>query len=202
MIGWFMFLNCGIPLQSYREQHVNIHHRFLGTSRDWTSPWSYQKTVFPTKPINKAYYIITFMILSMMECGIIYARKPLSKSTFRFLVSMLIVGIAMTALALHDFFNFAFFYGAPWLLTYIYLAIASWKQHVNCDYTSVYTIAMNDFNIDSGVLGFNIGYHTAHHWYPTLHWSLLQEFHHTFLAPYIPLKYYTPSWFSWRKKKP
>jgi len=91
----------------------------------------------------------------------------------------------------------------PWIVTYWHLAKANWLQHVNCDYDSLYTTAMNDFNIDSRKLGFNIGYHTAHHWFPGLHWSLLEEFHNTYLASHIPENYYTPIWFSsWFKKKP
>jgi fatty acid desaturase len=200
IIGWFMFLNCGIPLQSYREQHVRVHHYYLATPKDWTSPWSYQGTVFPTKQTNRIYYYSTFMLLSILQCSVIYLRKPLSKSTFHFVISMIIVSMVMLILALHDFFNFLVFYAVPWLVTYVHLAIASWKQHVDCEYDSVYTTAMNDLNIDSRALGFNIGYHTAHHWYPNLHWSLLEKFHNTYLAKHIPKKYYVPIWFSsWRK---
>ncbi len=200
-IGWLMFLNCGIPLQSYREQHVHVHHQHLGTAGDWTSPWTYQGTIFPTKPVNKIYYLMTFMVASMLECAFIYIKKPLSKSTRYFTISMIIVGIIMIALAMHDFFNFTLYYAIPWIITYIYLALASWKQHVGCEYTSVYTTAINDFNIDSRELGFNIGYHTAHHWYPHLHWSLLEKFHDTYLAPHVPSNYYTPIWFPlWSKK--
>ncbi len=195
-IGWLMFLNCGIPLQSYREQHVKVHHNNIGTPDDWTSPWSYQGTIFPTKPINKIYYFMTYMLASIFECAVIYIKNPLSKSTFRFIVSMVIVGSIMFALALHDFFNFFIYYAIPWIVTYVYLAVANWKQHVGCEYNSVYTTSINDFNIDSRKLGFNIGYHTAHHWYPNLHWFMLEEFHHTYLAAHVPPSYYTPIWFS------
>lgn len=201
-IGWLMFLNCGIPLQSYREQHVKAHHHGLGTSDDWTSPWSYQGAIFPTKPINKVYYYSVFMITSIFQCAVIYLKKPLSKSTIYFVVSTIVVSVAMTWLAWHDTISFFIYYLLPWVITYIHLAIANWKHHVNCEYSSVYTTSMNDFNIDSCKLGFNIGYHTAHHWYPTLHWSLLEEFHHRFLAPHIPERYYVPLWFSsWFTKK-
>ncbi len=194
-IGWLMFLNCGIPLQSYREQHVYVHHRYLGTEKDWTSPWSYQGTLFPSKPINKIYYILTYMITAIFQCAVIYLKKPLSKSTFQFVISMIIVSLMMTFLAIHDFKNFLIYYVVPWMMTYLYLAKANWGQHIGCAYDSVYTTAINDFNIDSCKLGFNIGYHTAHHWYPTLHWFLLEEFHNTYLAPHIPSNYYTPIWF-------
>lgn len=201
-IGWLMFLNCGIPLQSYREQHVRVHHRGLATPNDWTSPWSYQGTIFPTKPINKIYYYMTFMMIAHFQCAVIYLKKPLSKSTFNFIISIIIVGIIMTTLAIHDFLRFSIYYVLPWVVTYVHLAIANWKHHVGCDYTSVYTTAFNNFNINSRKLGFNIGYHTAHHWHPSLHWSLLDEFHNTYLASHIPPKYYTSIWFSsWRRMK-
>jgi len=196
--GWLMFLNCGIPLQSYREQHIKVHHACFGTPKDWTSPWDYKGTDFPGRPINKYYYYASFMLLSILQCTVIYLRNPRGENTLKFTVSFIIVGMVMTALALHDLRSFLIFYGVPWIMTYIYLAIASWGQHVNCEYDSIYTSAINDLNPDSGLLGFNIGYHTAHHWHPGLHWSLLEEFHNTYCAPAMSPRYYAPPWFSRR----
>ena len=126
----------------------------------------------------------------------IYLQKPLSKSTFNFVMSMIVVGTAMTAFAIHDVFNFFFFYVIPWIVTYVYAAMANWSDHMNCEFSSVYTTSINDLNLDSRKWSFNIGYHTAHHWYPSLHWSLLQEFHDTYVASHVPKSYYTPIWFS------
>jgi len=115
---------------------------------------------------------------------------------------MIVVGTAMTAFAIHDVFNFFFFYVIPWIVTYVYAAMANWSDHMNCEFSSVYTTSINDLNLDSRKWSFNIGYHTAHHWYPSLHWSLLQEFHDTYVAPHVPRSYYTPIWFSsFRRRK-
>jgi fatty acid desaturase len=191
-IGWLMFLNSGIPLQFYREVHVRVHHHGLGTSKDWTSPWFHQGTSFTDKPVSRIYYYLTFVPASILECAVIFARKPLSRSTFNLVLSLIVVGAATTAFATHDIYNFLLFYVVPWIVTYVYLAKANWSHHENCELSSVFTTSNNDLNLGSRKWGFNIGYHTAHHWYPTLHWSLLQEFHDTHVAAHLPKSYYTP----------
>lgn len=189
-IGWCMFLYGGIPFEVYKEQHVRVHHQSLGTPLDWTSPYNYHGAHFPDKPVNRIYYYLTYPILSILECLIVFLRDPKAIKSINFVFSLVIVGAAMIALIRHNPFNFFYFYLIPWFLAYTYLAHANWVYHVGCEYDSAYTVAKTDNSFLGRTLGFNVGYHAAHHWHPTLHWSLIKEFHDIYVAPHTPPRYY------------
>ncbi|KAF5574202.1 hypothetical protein FPCIR_13699 [Fusarium pseudocircinatum] len=58
-------------------------------------------------------------------------------------------------------------------------------QHDGCDMSSKYNFARNFTGITLNYLCFNNGYHTVHHLYPGLHWSVLPEKHQELIGPHI-----------------
>jgi fatty acid desaturase len=58
-------------------------------------------------------------------------------------------------------------------------------QHDGCDITSKYNFARNFTGSILNYLCFNNGYHTVHHLYPGLHWSVLPQKHKELLGPHI-----------------
>ena len=57
-------------------------------------------------------------------------------------------------------------------------------------------------DVQKGTLGFNIGYHSAHHMKPALHWSQLAAFHWAEVAPHVPDELYRPvSLARWRQRR-
>ncbi|KAI1010000.1 hypothetical protein LB503_011421 [Fusarium chuoi] len=58
-------------------------------------------------------------------------------------------------------------------------------QHDGCDMSSKYNFARNFTGITLNYLCFNNGYHTVHHLYPGLHWSVLPQKHRELIGPHI-----------------
>ncbi|KAF5562337.1 hypothetical protein FNAPI_3233 [Fusarium napiforme] len=58
-------------------------------------------------------------------------------------------------------------------------------QHDGCDMSSKYNFARNFTGKTINYLCFNNGYHTVHHLYPGLHWSVLPEKHQELIGPHI-----------------
>ena len=66
-------------------------------------------------------------------------------------------------------------------------------QHDGCDITSKYNFARNFTDPLLNYLTFNNGYHTVHHLYPGLHWSVLPQKHQELIAPHIAPSLEDPS---------
>jgi fatty acid desaturase len=80
----------------------------------------------------------------------------------------------------------AIFIGIPWLATAIFLPISNWLQHDGSTYESAATSANVNLGFFSRRVGFNVGYHSAHHVRPAAHWTKLPELHDRLLAGSIP----------------
>jgi fatty acid desaturase len=66
-------------------------------------------------------------------------------------------------------------------------------QHDGCDMKSRYNFARNFTDPWLNYLCFNNGYHTVHHLYPGLHWSVLAQKHKELVAPHITPSLEQPS---------
>ncbi|KAI5460519.1 fatty acid desaturase-domain-containing protein [Mariannaea sp. PMI_226] len=66
-------------------------------------------------------------------------------------------------------------------------------QHDGCDITSKYNFARNFTDPLLNYLAFNNGFHTIHHLYPGLHWSILPQKHQELIAPHIAPSLEDPS---------
>jgi len=71
----------------------------------------------------------------------------------------------------------------PWLGAQLALVGVNLLQHQDCDSGSEYDHSRNVTGRMANWLLLNNGFHTAHHLRPSLHWSLLPEFHRCHVAP-------------------
>lgn len=190
-LGWLMFLSGGVPLEAYRVFHVQTHHRYTNHAGDWTSPFAYEGARFPDRPVSLPYYVLTYSLMALCRVVIALLQRPSSAATKRFLLSLAVVGTACAFLIHHDAPRFLLLFYVPWLVTYLVAPLANWFQHVGC-VGAGYTSANVNLSVLCGILGFNIGYHSAHHMKPALHWSKLAAFHWAEVAPHVPEQYYRP----------
>ncbi len=191
-IGWLMFLNCGCPLDMYREQHVRVHHVHTQGPKDWTSPYAFSGASYPDKPVNYWYYLLAYAPITWARCLSVFLANPQSRIARQFWVSLAFVVSASVAMAYHDPVSFLIFFPLTWIACFIGVPVNNWDHHKGCDVTSPYTAANTDLRAPSTWLGFNIGYHAAHTWYPGLHWSKLADFHDRFMLEHVPQERYLP----------
>jgi beta-carotene hydroxylase len=193
LLGWMCFLSNGVPLEFYEVHHVRNHHRFnqkvAPAGHDWSSLYGFTGAQYPDKPVGLAYYVVTFPIITTCHCLLSILRSPGSKVFRRFVRSVAVVALCSAALLWLDRWKFALFFALPWAVVSFAMGRNNYSHHVGCAMTSDYDSAKVNLRSYSRLLGFNIGYHVAHHLRPGLHWSLLPSFHET-IARNIPADHY------------
>jgi fatty acid desaturase len=80
----------------------------------------------------------------------------------------------------------ATFIVVPWVATATFLPVSNWLQHAGCTYESPARSANVNLGFFSRRVGFNVGYHSAHHFRSTAHWTKLPELHDRLLAASVP----------------
>ncbi len=178
--GWLCYLSNGAPLEFYEECHANNHHRYTqrfdGEQRDWSSTFGFEGTRYPDRPVGRWYYALTFFALTWLHCWIEVLRRPGSRLARRALVSTVVVGGATAFLIWRDPQAWLIFFGVPWAVVYLFMGLNNYGHHHECAMTTPYDSSINDLRFSYRAVGFNIGYHVAHHIKPTMHWSQLPGF--------------------------
>jgi fatty acid desaturase len=89
----------------------------------------------------------------------------------------------------------------PWLFAQWVLVTINLLQHQDCDFNSEFDHSRNITGRFANWLLLNNGYHTAHHNYPALHWSLLPKVHREEVVPNIRAELNQPSLWGcvWRR---
>ena len=193
MLGWMCFISNGVPVEAYEMHHVHNHHRFAqqyGTlNSDWSSTFGFENTSFPNKPCGRVYYCLTYAPLAWLHCWIEVLRRPGTRMFARFLTSFtLCIGISLFLL-IRDPVQYFLWFGIPWALAYVGMANANYDHHRDCEHSTPYNSARDNLSLAFRSFGFNIGYHVEHHMKPTLHWSLLPQFHERVMEE-IPVENY------------
>ncbi len=150
--------------------HIDNHHRFNHGPFDITRTYRFggDKNNF------FGYLLHPFQALSVLY--------PLIKKSVRNKHSLiqffLIMAITIT-LALIDFNKYFILVLIPQFHAFHWLMASNYLQHAHADGNSSYNFARN-FTGLINVVWFNIGFHTAHHLYPKVHWSKLNALHNIF----------------------
>jgi fatty acid desaturase len=190
-LGWMCFLSNGVPLEFYEEHHVKNHHRYNNQIEDWSSVFGFAGCRHPDRPVSRAYYILTFPLLTICSSLTVIARAPGSRVFWRFLRSMAVVTTLCVGLVLVDPLGFLLFFIVPWVVIFHGLGMTNYRHHYGCAYSNPYDSSNVMFGLPFGLLGFNIGLHVSHHMKPSLHWSQLPT-HHESIRELIPEANYRP----------
>lgn len=190
-LGWMCFLSNGVPLEFYEVHHVKNHHRYNNELQDWSSMFGFAGCHFPDRPVSRAYYILTFPLLTICSSLNEIVRAPGSRMFWRFLRSVVVVAALSVALAFVDPLGFVLFFLVPWIIIFHGLGMTNYRHHYGCELSTPYNSSNVMFGLPFGWLGFNIGFHVSHHMKPALHWSQLPV-HHASIQHLIPAANYRP----------
>ena len=195
LLGWICFLSNGVPLEFYEIHHVRNHHafnqKFDESEQDWSSLYGFSGTRFPDRPVGRAYYTLSFPVITICHCLLEIVRAPGSRMFWRYLRSAGLITAASAVLIAIDPWRFLLFFFLPWTVVTFALGINSYDHHCGCELSNPYNSANVRLRLLHRFLGFNIGYHVAHHIRPALHWSRVPCFHETIKAN-IPPENYRP----------
>jgi len=93
-----------------------------------------------------------------------------------------------------NWLNALFVFAIPMAAGYVITCWHTYCHHAGLDTQNPYEASHNIMNRSYNVLTGNLGYHTAHHVKPKLHWAKLPAFHAT-IADRIPAHLYIEPFF-------
>jgi fatty acid desaturase len=166
-----MFLQTGTSPFAWTLHHnIGHHERFLDQSKD-TSPWKTSKG----KVMSRGWYCLRNTI--MMYPGAFrvgWSHKPIF---FRFLSFLGVSSVLLAALILGSPLKALLIFVIPMTMMLFILVDATYGHHAGLDTDDPYKATYNILDPVYNFCAWNLGYHTAHHLRPGLHWTSLPDFH-------------------------
>jgi beta-carotene hydroxylase len=101
--------------------------------------------------------------------------------------------VVVALLVIHPY-NFLFAFAIPTVLTLAHTCWATYEHHAGQPTTSHYVATVNRVHPLFNILSWNLGYHTAHHLRPGVHWSELPELHREIEDKIPPHQVLTSFW--------
>jgi len=110
------------------------------------------------------------------------------------------VTIALLSLMMfYNWFNALLIFAVPMIVGYVSTCWATYFHHAGLDTEDHFEASYNVMNKWYNIFTGNLGYHTAHHVKPGVHWSKLPEYHatiahkipaHLYRRPCIPFRWF------------
>lgn len=165
----------GTPMELYREGHARTHHPHAGTAGDWTQPTQLRDgQAVQGQPLSLWRYLFVFAPRGWFVGCSAVRKVPAQMRRLVAEVSAMAVVAALPVLM-----------GSPvrllpivlqWVLVAAFSASANYKHHDGYLGADRPTDFANDTSsLLHTSLGFNIGYHNAHHGRPNAHWTKLPD---------------------------
>lgn len=178
----FLMFGSGQPPTGIITAHNVRHHSHSNTELDFVrvslvrSRWNFiNLMVFP---------FISIMTMFREKPGDLRLWKKNRPSLYRqALLERVVFFSVLFTLAVMDWRASLSFLVLPWLGAQLCLIGMNLLQHQDCDSASEYDHSRNVTGRFVNWILLNNGFHTAHHLRPSLHWSLLPEFHRSEVIP-------------------
>ena len=106
--------------------------------------------------------------------------------------------VLLGCMILYQPYNALLLFIVPMLIIFVSTVYATYDHHAELEPKTPYHASRNNVNNWHNLVHGNLGYHTAHHIKPGLHWSRLPAFHET-IKNKIPQELIHDSYFNWRK---
>lgn len=184
----------GIPPEGYRYQHVEVHHRYLGTTQDWT-----YRTIVVAPRFRRFFAVLGESLCYLPRAWartlpVMWSRRRGAKGRRFWLSLAILVGLGLVLLAARPR-EFVLFFAIPWAGNAVLPGYYNHRHHVDCRFTDPFDQANVRLTMFSGTrLGFHIGFHSVHHAHPSLHWTELRRRYFEDFADHTPPDRVTFGW--------
>jgi fatty acid desaturase len=166
-----LFLETGVTPYAWTLHHNLGHHKHYLEPHEDTAPWIDARG----RVMSRLRYDVVGALRIYPECLRIARRHP--ELTRRFLrwsaISLAVLGVLIWI----DPVKALVLFVLPMPFMYIGLLDNTYMQHSRLDLGSAVTASRNTTSRLYNLLSWNLGYHTAHHMRPSLHWSELPHLH-------------------------
>lgn len=152
--------------------HHNLghHDHYMDQSKD-ESAWR-----LPDGRIMSAHEYTWRLVMTGYVCALRNsAEHPDIRRTFLFMTALHIALLA--ALVWINAFNALAIFIVPMVISFVLTCRHTYDHHAGCSEVDEYAASNNIMHRWYNILTGNLGYHTAHHLRPGLHWSKLPSFH-------------------------
>jgi len=178
----------GITTNAWVLHHVLGHHvHYLDQSKD-ESAWKRRDGT----TMGELEYTVTIALTGYLRAFQVARRYPRYQAGF--FGMGLVVFLLLAGAFAWNWVNAIFVFAIPMLAGYVVTCWHTYCHHAGLDTQNPYEASHNILHRSYNILTGNLGYHTAHHVKPKLHWSKLPEFHAT-IAGKIPADLYIEPFF-------
>ncbi len=183
----------GITTNAWVLHHVLGHHlNYTDQAKD-ESGW---KRV-DGKTMSTLEYTLTIALTGYIRAYKVGRKHP--KYQRGFVTATTVVLALLTAMFIYNWQNALIIFALPMLYGYVITCWHTYYHHAGLDTKNEFEASYNIMHSWYNLLTGNLGYHTAHHLKPGLHWSALPQYHAEIAAniptslyrePCIPFKWF------------
>jgi fatty acid desaturase len=171
-------LHVGLTSNTWLLHHVLGHHvNYLDQTKD-ESRW---QRADGTR-MGALEYSITIAVTAYYRCIRVGKRFPKHRRVF-VTYGMLTLAV-LTALVIYKPVHALFLFVLPMAVSMLFTAWVTYDHHAGLDTKNHMEASVNTLNRRFNLLTGNLGFHTAHHYKQSVHWSKLPALHRE-LAPKI-----------------
>ena len=181
--GWAVTLFYGHPIFVWQPTHLRNHHVFANREGDESITW---RKGWRNGPLMGLLYypICAFYQTRLVNPFLRRAREKDQRTFWRAIGEYVVYYGSMLFLLWLDWRKALLFGLLPQQFALWTVHFFNYVQHVDCDTDSEWNHSRNFVGPVTNAWLFNNGFHTVHHWRPTMHWSEAPRFHEQ-IAPLI-----------------
>jgi fatty acid desaturase len=138
--------------------------------------------------------LLNFLAFFFASVAVMYRNKPADLDNWRearptlyrqAVAERIVTHGAILLLVLLNWRATLMYCAGPWLFGQWFLVTINLLQHQDCDFESQMNHSRNITGRVANWILLNNGYHTAHHMFPSAHWSKLRIIHERVIAPQL-----------------
>lgn len=178
----FLMFGSGQPPTGIITAHNERHHGDPDSEHDFVR----------TSLARSRWNFVNLLVFPFLSVAAMVREKPDDLSRWRIarprlyrqaVLERSVFYAALGLLVAVDWRATLLFLALPWLGAQLALVGVNLLQHQDCDTASEYDHSRNVTGVVANWILLNNGFHTAHHLRPSLHWSLLPDFHRREVVP-------------------